>query len=163
MRDNKSLRDLKSEIFAAIYKMIDDLDLKEATANMAQVNILSTEDERTPQLAAINTRGGYRGSARSRSRYPTRNAARGRSSNPNSRYATRGFCRVCHLAGLPSNVVTSHRIGDQVCTQLSARDKEDIAAANRGLIVEEDFDVANVASDFGYQVEEPDILAIESQ
>ena len=69
------------------------------------------------------------------------------------------------MAGLPANIVTSHRIGDPTCSQLSARDKEDLnaIATNRGIIIEEEDEVTAVARDYGYDHGDPDILSIEHE
>ena len=165
MRQNKSLRDFRSEIFTAVPKLIQDLEIKEAAASIAQVGVTSPVSDNTslnPTAAAINfpRRGQtYRGSAY---RGRGRNAIRGPQLQPRPQQQVTnnsGFCRICHLAGLDRNIVTSHKIGDPRCSQLSVRDKQDLnnLASNGAIATTEVPHISEIAREYGYN-DEPDMI-----
>ena len=175
MRQNKSLRDLKGEIFIAIPAMIKSGDKEDATANMG----VKVDDL---HLAAFNARDNSNGRdnqfRRGRGSFNSR-GSRGfgnRGSFGNARYPSqdsqvstnKGFCRLCHLARLPQSVVSSHRLGDPRCTQLSARDKIDLQtpynnAMNTETQQESNADLLNsdlLAIEYGYG--EIDNISVDS-
>ena len=75
-----------------------------------------------------------------------------KTTNPSS-----GFCRVCQLAGMSPDIVSSHRIGDPRCTNLSFRDKQDLNNITRNSAISVDNDeYETTAQEHGYIYNEVD-------
>ena len=85
-----------------------------------------------------------------------------RYSNPSPRPGNPGplppFCRICHIAGLPRTVYTSHYLGDAQCRTLSQKDKQQLATRTSGqlgaVMTEEEEEEDDIAAEYGYPTEE---------
>ena len=68
------------------------------------------------------------------------------------------FCRICHIAGLPRSVYTSHYLGDAQCRTLSQKDKQQLATRTSGQLgaamAEEEEEEDDIAAEYGYSTEE---------
>ena len=145
MEDSKLLMDFKMDILTNVPKLIQDIDINES-----QVNAMSMEHV-TPT--------GYIQSKPNRGR-PWNKQNQRRPQQPNRK--NNKFCRLCHLARRPFNVVATHEIGDLSCPSLSSRDRESIKMKTSPLNAmqpqseDEEDQLEALARSHGYDVADPD-------
>ena len=136
------LMDFKNDIMNNVTNFVQDIDKEE------QLSSIRADD--SPRLAWI---GG-----KQQRRQPQKQAGWKKTRQQNQRM----YCRLCHKCGLPKEVYTSHNIGDQKCTQLSARDKQHLQLVSKlnkisSIQGEDDLesdDEENYAREFGYENED---------
>ena len=101
MDNEKFLMDFKQDILCNVPKMIDDLESQDN-----QINAMKIKSQHT-NLAPV--------------RFNDRRQQRSYQKKPGMQSGK--FCRLCHLAQKPRQIVTSHEIGELACPSLSQRDK----------------------------------------
>ena len=131
---------------------------------------IEAESSASPQLAAIrmpyqrfqrpqnNFRfaANYRGNAFSRPKPPGFQSAVP-SCQPQPRYQSQNlsnlpFCRLCHLAGHPRSIFTSHHIADTICPSLSQKDKAHLTTKEASLnIIQTEPEEDDFAAQYGYE------------
>ena len=136
MGQEKRLMDFKTEILTKARQFISEIE------NPQLSNI-------QPQLAAMNTsytptnNPTYNPAHQRRPQsynqrfpqppqsYPRRqpaNRTRFQKPNPQNIPSASPFCRLCHLAGTPRSIFTSHFLGDYSCHSMSSKDRQMMAA-----------------------------------
>ena len=102
------LMDLKVDILTNAPKLLEDLEAEN------NINVMKPHEVPDCNIAYMGQNSYRRGRGRGRNNfYPRQQKAAGSK-----------FCRLCHLARQPRNVVLSHEIGDLDCPSISSRDKE---------------------------------------
>ena len=145
MEDSKLLMDFKMDILTNVPKLIQDIDINES-----QVNAMSMEQV-TPT--------GYIQSKPSRGK--PWNRGQRKTQQQHNRKSNK-FCRLCHLARRPFNVVATHEIGDLSCPSLSSRDKESLKMKTSHLNAmqpeseDEEDQLEALARIHGYGAEDPE-------
>ena len=135
MSKTDKLMDFKNDIFTNIPKFLVDLDKDEQLASFS-----STITH--PSLSAVKQKG--------------REASRGRGYNPRAGRDKQNkdlYCRLCHKCEMPREIFKSHNIGDDKCSQLSAREKANLAGRMSNITAYEEEDEDKLlAAAFGYDV-----------
>jgi hypothetical protein len=145
---NTYLIDLQVTIFQSIPTMLEDLDNLDKQAGL---NALAASVDKTPALSAIRQSGGRRSSQ------PTRGGRGGGGQRSGKRPWSKIFCHVCHGAGKPSQVFTSHT--SAMCGTFNNRDRRDMYASLKAMDLHEDDD----EGDDNWTVDEDDLEAEENQ
>ena len=140
MSSTDRLMDFKTDIMNNISNFIQELDKDEQLA--------SIRAEASPQLAWIRNQ---------QRRQPSKQA------EERKLKSQRKYCRLCHKCDMPKEIFTSHNIGDDKCTQLSAQDRQklqmnhrlsNISLTNENDDVENDMEEDKYAEEFGYRSED---------
>ena len=142
MGKNKCLMDFKTDILIKVPKL-----LQEGT---------DRPNGETHQLCAIG-----RGRSRPFRGSPSYARSYDNSGRRPQRAQTRPnkYCRLCHLAGLPSYIVGSHMLGDDTCSQLSDSYRRAVAASAAprvNAIEAEDNDVDDLGALYGFSTIQDD-------
>lgn len=142
---NTYLIDLQVTIFQSIPSMLEDLD------KQAGLNALAANVDKIPALSAIRQSSG-RGSSK-----PTRGGRGGGGQRSGKRPWSKIFCHVCHGAGKPSQVFTSHT--SAMCGTFNNRDRRDMYASLKAMDLQEEDD----EGDDAWTADDEDLEAEEDQ
>jgi hypothetical protein len=142
---NTYLIDLQVTIFQSIPSMLEDLD------KQAGLNALAANVEKIPALSAIRQPNGRRFSQ------PTRGGRGGGGQRSGKRPWSKIFCHVCHAAGKPSQVFTSHT--SALCPTFNNRDRRDMYTSLKAMDLQEEDD----EEDDTWTVDEEDLEAVDNQ
>ena len=174
MGKEKTLRDLKTEILVNIPSMLNDINTKEAAANMIKVaGATNSTEDLAATFAAFNfrgngnrQRGGFRGRQnRGNFRFNQPQNFRFNQPPPAANQAKK-FCRLCQKCNMPASIVFSHNFGDRGCTNISATDQTNLkntyqnrfGAIETEMEGDDDIDeiqkINAVAKEFGYDQDE---------